>query len=74
MSPSVPLKVDSGGLSPQPDTPDTPLTPFFSFPNKVTTSKGVVGGAKGMKTIYSAPTFLISFIWIMTDNRCVHKA
>ncbi|XP_055088229.1 sorting nexin-9b isoform X1 [Periophthalmus magnuspinnatus] len=29
-----PNQVDTGGLSPQPDTPDTPLSPFFSFPGE----------------------------------------
>ncbi|KAJ0060920.1 hypothetical protein NL108_001765, partial [Boleophthalmus pectinirostris] len=29
-----PVQVDTGNLSPQPDTPDTPLTPFFSFPGE----------------------------------------
>lgn len=36
MSPSFPLKVDAGALSPQPDTPDTPVSPYFSSPDEVT--------------------------------------
>lgn len=38
MSPSLPLKVDAGGLSPQPDTPDTPVPPYLSSPDEVTTT------------------------------------
>ena len=40
MSPSFPLKVDAGGLSPQPDTPDTPVTPYLSSPDEVTATWG----------------------------------
>lgn len=38
MSPSFPLKVDAGGLSPQPETPDTPVTPYLSSPDEVTST------------------------------------
>lgn len=40
MSPSFPLKVDAGTLSPQPDTPDTPVSPYLSSPDEVTATWG----------------------------------
>lgn len=40
MSPSLPLKVDARGLSPQPDTPDTPVSPYLSSPDEVTATWG----------------------------------
>lgn len=38
--PPPPLKVDAGGLSPQPETPDTPVSPYLSSPDEVTVSLG----------------------------------
>uniref|UniRef100_A0A3Q2NND3 Sorting nexin n=1 Tax=Fundulus heteroclitus TaxID=8078 RepID=A0A3Q2NND3_FUNHE len=34
ISPSIPLKVDTGALSPVPDTPDSPVSPFFPSPEE----------------------------------------
>lgn len=38
LSPSFPLKVEVGGLTPQPETPDTPVSPYLSSPDEVTTT------------------------------------
>lgn len=40
-----PLKVDAGGLSPQPDTPDTPVSPYLASPDEVIATWGG-GGAR----------------------------
>lgn len=39
MSPSFPLKVDAGGLAPQPETSNTPVSPYLSSPDEVIATK-----------------------------------
>lgn len=65
MSPSSPsLKVDTGGLSPQPDTPDTPMSPYLPSPDEVTASGDVVegvinSGSPPWPVVCPAPSFLM---------------
>lgn len=56
MSPSLPLKVDAGGLSPQPDTPDTPVSPYLSSPDEVTATWGWWAGAVKLRPPPPHPT------------------
>lgn len=67
MSPSFPLKVDAGGLSPQPDTPDTPVSPYLSSPDEVTASWGwwawpVAWNQALPPTLRRAPSTLIGLL------------
>lgn len=80
MSPSSPsLKVDTGGLSPQPDTPDTPMSPYLPSPDEVTASGDVVegvinSGSPPWPVVCPAPSFLICLLWqippLPTHSEC----
>lgn len=68
--PPPPLKVDAGGLSPQPETPDTPVSPYLSSPDEVTVSLGSWEWPKSMNPSPPALTHslpkrssLIGLLW-----------